>query len=92
MRYFESEYRFQLSRNGLLGGVLFTNIQNLPGEMYTSYSDYHSLSQANVTALGYGMGLRLKLNKCSKTNLAFDTGFGQNFPKPWFAINLGEVF
>lgn len=92
MRYFESEYRFQLSRNGLLGGVLFTNIQNFPGEMFTSYSNYHDLSQANVTELGYGMGLRLKLNKCSKTNLAFDAGFGQSFPRPWFAINLGEVF
>ena len=92
MRYFETEYRFQLSRNGLLGGVLFANVQDFPSELFTSFSDYHSLVQANVMALGYGLGVRLKLNKCSRTNLALDMGFGQDFPKPWFAVNLGEVF
>ena len=92
MRYLEAEYRFQVSKNGLLGGVLFSNLQNFPDELFTSYSEYRGRKTANVTSVGYGLGLRLKLNKYSKTNLAVDMGFGQDFPKPWIAVNLGEVF
>ncbi|MBS1667475.1 MAG: hypothetical protein JST58_08870 [Bacteroidetes bacterium] len=92
MLYFESEYRFQITRNGLLGGVVFSNIQHFPNEMYTSYSNSNAEQSESVTAVGCGAGLRIKFNKCSRTNLAIDMGFGQNLPKPWFAINLGEVF
>jgi hypothetical protein len=92
MFYLESEYRFQITKNGLLGGVLFTNLQHFPNEVYTSYSKFQGQQNANVTAMGFGTGLRVKFNKCSKTNLAIDMGFGQSMPKPWFAINLGEVF
>ena len=92
MLYFESEYRFQITRNGLLGGVLFSNIQHFPNEIYSSYSQSNSLQTESVTAVGCGAGIRVKFNKCSRTNLAVDMGFGQNLPKPWFAINLGEVF
>jgi hypothetical protein len=92
MRYLEGEYRFQVSRNGLVGGVIFTNLQNFPDELYTSYSESHGRDSDDVTALGYGFGLRMKFNKYSKTNVALDIGFGQDFPRPWFAVNLGEVF
>jgi outer membrane protein assembly factor BamA len=92
MRYLEAEYRFQILKNGLLGGVLFSNIQNFPNELFTSYSEYRGRRVTNVTAVGYGTGVRFKFNKYSKTNLCFDMGFGQQFPKPWFAVNLSEVF
>jgi hypothetical protein len=92
MRYLEGEYRFQVTNNGLLGGVVFTNLQNFPDELYTSYSEDHGHKSDNVTAIGYGFGIRLTFNKYTKTNVAFDVGFGQDFPKPWFAVNLGEVF
>lgn len=92
MHYFEAEYRFQLTHNGLLGGVVFSNLQNFPSELYTSYSERHFKIQSSVTALGGGLGLRLKFNKYSRTNVALDAGFGQSFPKPWFSVNLGEVF
>ncbi len=82
MVYLESEYRFKITRNGLLGGVLFVNGQ--------------SFSSAPGTALqtiqpGFGPGLRVKLNKVSKTNISIDYGFGREGSKGLF-INVGEVF
>jgi hypothetical protein len=82
MIYLESEYRFKLTRNGLLGGVVFLNGQ--------------SFSAAPGTGLqaiqpGYGPGLRIKLNKVSKTNIAIDYGFGREGSKGLF-INVGEIF
>lgn len=92
MQYLEGEYRFQVTNNGLLGGVVFTNLQNFPKELFTSYSKYHDREDIAVTALGAGLGVRLKFNKYSKTNVAIDAGFGQDVPRPWFTVNLGEVF
>jgi hypothetical protein len=53
MLYLESEYRFGITRNGLIGGVLFVNGQ--------SFSAYNSSTFKRV-APGYGTGLRLKVN------------------------------
>jgi outer membrane protein assembly factor BamA len=92
MRYLEAEYRFQILNNGLLGGVAFANIQNFPDELFTSYSEFRGRQQTAVTAVGAGFGVRIKFNKYSRTNVAFDVGFGQQFPHPYFAVNLGEVF
>ncbi|MBL4676481.1 MAG: hypothetical protein JKY70_09805, partial [Mucilaginibacter sp.] len=82
MVYGEAEYRFGLTRNGLLGGVVFGNAE--------------SFSAAPGSALqkvqpGYGVGLRLKLNKVSKTNIAVDYGFGSQGSKGIF-VTVGEIF
>ena len=82
MYYFETEYRFRISRNGLLSGVLFGNLQNFSGELSSEYA--HLLP-------GYGTGFRIKLNKHSGANLCIDYGFGQNGSRGVF-VNLGEVF
>ena len=82
MYYFESEYRFKISRNGLLGAVLFGNLQSFSGELSDQYT--HLLP-------GYGAGLRIKLNKHSGANLCLDYAFGQNGSNGFF-VNLGEVF
>lgn len=82
MVYAETEYRFKLTSNGLIGGVLFLN-----GE---------SFSAAPGTPLqsiqpGYGPGLRIKLSKISKTNLDIDYGFGNQGSHGLF-LTVGEVF
>jgi hypothetical protein len=82
MVYLESEYRFRISANGLFGGVFFVNAE--------------SFSAANGTRLqgiqpGIGPGLRIKLNKTSKTNVCIDYGFGREGSKGLF-INVGELF
>jgi hypothetical protein len=82
MHYFETEYRFGISRNGLFGGVAFVNLQHFSSEISSQY---------NKVIPGYGVGLRLKLNKHSGANLAVDYGFGLNGSKGFF-VNLGEIF
>ncbi len=81
--YTEAEYRFGITDNGLLGGVVFANTQ--------SYSRKFTTQQFIAVAPGFGAGLRIKLNKHSNTNLAIDYGFGQEGSKGLF-LNLGEVF
>lgn len=82
MLYFESEYRFGLTSNGLLGGVVFANAQSF-SEMATSRYTY--------IEPGYGLGLRISLNKFSRTNLCIDYGWGTHGSGGFF-VNLGEVF
>ncbi|UKB82598.1 BamA/TamA family outer membrane protein [Chryseobacterium sp. MEBOG06] len=82
MYYYENEYRFGITRNGLLGGVVFANVQSFSADLSDEYKKL---------LFGYGVGLRIKLNKHSSTNLAIDYGFGQNNSHGFFA-NIGEVF
>jgi outer membrane protein assembly factor BamA len=80
--YVESEYRFKISRNGLLGGVAFINAQ--------SVTDFPT-NKFNSVALGAGAGLRIKFNKHSRANVCIDYAFGQGGSQGVF-VNLGEVF
>ena len=82
MLYGETEYRFRLTGNGLLGGVLFANGQTLSGAPGT---------RLQAIQPAYGPGLRIKLNKVSKTNIAVDYGIGREGSKGLF-VNVGEIF
>ena len=82
MVYGEAEYRFSITNNGLLGAVLFANVQSFSKNIST---------QLNVLAPGFGTGIRFKLNKNSNTNLCVDYGFGLHGSRGVF-LNLGEVF
>ena len=79
--YLESEYRFPLTRNGLFGGVLFGNVESI----FQNWSDKHAIVP------GGGLGLRIKINKYSNTNIVIDYGFGVGGSHGLF-FNLGEVF
>jgi len=78
--YFEAEYRKDLTRNGLLGFVLFTNITSVSGSG-TLFENWHPAA---------GTGLRIKFNKGSGTNIGIDFGFSNSFSRIIF--NLGEAF
>lgn len=80
--YLEAEYRFQMTRNGFLGGVVFTNAQSV-----TDWPD----NRFRTVYPAVGTGLRFKLNKHSKTNLCVDYAFGIKGSR-WIFFNLGEVF
>ena len=82
MVYLEAEYRFGITRNGLLGGVIFANVQSFSKETYIKLHDINP---------AWGGGLRIKLNKFSGTNLCIDYGFGLNRSRGFF-VNLNEVF
>ncbi len=78
----EAEYRIQLTRNGLFGMVLFTNL-----ESFTNIDTW----QFGTPAPAGGLGLRVKLNKFSRTNIAIDYGWGRQGSHGFF-VNLGEAF
>ncbi|HRI79185.1 MAG TPA: BamA/TamA family outer membrane protein, partial [Cyclobacteriaceae bacterium] len=74
MVYAEAEYRFPISQcGGILGGVLFVNA--------TTTDNPNPLNQEKLfhkIAPAYGFGLRMKVDKRSRTNLQLDFGFGNN--------------
>jgi len=82
MLYLESEYRFGITPSGLFGGVIFANAQSF-SEPATGRFQY--------IEPGYGAGLRISLNKFSRTNLCVDYGWGIHGSSGFF-VNLGEVF
>ncbi len=82
MIYLETEYRFGLTPNGLLGMVVFANAQ--------SFSRFPQ-QQLHTISPGAGVGLRIKINKFSGSNLCIDYGLGINGSGGFF-VNLGEVF
>jgi outer membrane protein assembly factor BamA len=82
MLYFESEFRFSILRNGLLGGVVFANLESLSQWPTNSFG---------AVQPGVGLGLRIKINKKIKTSSAVDYGFGTGGSRG-FAFNLNEVY
>jgi hypothetical protein len=81
MLFFESEYRFNISRNGFLGGVVFVNT--------TSASELES-RKFEYWKPAIGTGIRLKFNKYTKVNVAFDIGFSKDYTSLY--LKIGEVF
>ncbi len=82
MLYMESEYRFRITRDGFLGGVVFANAQTFTEQVSARFE---------TIAPGYGGGLRFKFNKFSRTSVAIDYGFGIGGSGGVF-VNVGEVF
>ncbi len=82
MVYAETEYRYRITANGLLGGVVFVNAESFSAAQGT---------RLQAIQPGFGPGLRVKLNKISKTNIAIDYGIGREGSKGFF-INIGELF
>ena len=68
MLYGESEYRFPISKNtGILGGDIFVNCT-------TTSDKEQNVYLLNYLRLGYGGGLRIMMDKKSRTRLAVDAG------------------
>ena len=82
MVYAEAEFRYRISSNGLLGGVLFANAESFSGEQGGLIQKLQP---------GAGIGLRIKIKKTSRTNLDIDYGFGSQGSRGLF-IAVGEYF
>lgn len=80
--YLETEYRFGLTRDGLLGGVVFLN--GTAGTIPSSQT-FGGLDVAG------GVGVRIKLDKRARTNLALDRAWGKLDSGGWF-FGLAEAF
>lgn len=79
--YLETEYRKDITKNGLLGFVAFTNFTTVSGPQSSLFWNW------NVAA---GAGARIKFNKKSGTNIAIDYGFSKHYKG--LNVTLGEVF
>lgn len=82
MVYGEAEYRYHITDNGLIGGVFFLNAETFSAEPGT---------RLQTVEPAFGPGLRVKLNKVSKTNISIDYGFGTQGSRGLF-VNVGELF
>lgn len=80
----EAEWRFRLTKSGFLGGVVFLNT-------LTTENKYINQAFAEKFVLGYGTGLRIKMNKETRTNICVDFGFGSEGSKGIY-FGLQEVF
>jgi hypothetical protein len=78
--YLESEYRRDITANGLFGFVVFTDVNTVSGSG-TFLTSWHPAA---------GTGLRIKFNKGSNTNICLDYAFSQGYQA--VIINLGEAF
>ena len=80
--YIESEYRRTLTRDGLFGVVAFLNATS------TAEPETGVLGRVDW---GGGVGLRVKFNKNSNTNLVIDHGWGRVGSKGFF-FGMSETF
>ncbi len=78
MLYAETEYRFDFTKSGLWGGVIFANAQS-----------YHEPDAERFRYIkpAAGLGLRLKFNKYSDSNITFDVAFGKDSFNWYVALN-----
>jgi hypothetical protein len=81
MMCFETEYRFGITANGFIGGVVFGSV--------TTASQYDSQNFMYWHPAG-GAGVRMKFNKYSDTNIALDFAASKGFFNVYLFI--GEAF
>ena len=81
--YGELEYRFPITCNEVLGGVLFIN--------GTTASDKdRDIKVFRYIQPAFGIGLRINMDKTSRTNLVLDYGIGKK--SNGFYLNAGETY
>ncbi len=78
--YLEAEYRRDITENGLLGFVVFSNVNTVSGSG-TFFKSWHPAA---------GTGLRIKFSKASHTNFDIDYAFSKGYQTVVF--NFSETF
>jgi outer membrane protein assembly factor BamA len=82
--YGETEYRSTVTSNGLIGFVLFANATTV-SDVMRGAGLFDSIAPAG------GAGLRVLLNKRSKTNLCTDYGWGRSGSRGFY-LSIQEAF
>lgn len=80
--YIESEYRWSLTKDGLWGMVAFVNGVSTTRQGAGTYSKLDT---------AVGVGIRIKFNKHTDTNLTLDHAWGREDSRGWF-LGMTEVF
>ena len=79
--YLEAEYRRDITNDGLLGFVVFSNVNAVTEPSTDRFSYLHP---------AVGTGLRVKFNKHSGTNITLDIATSKG--RTAFYVGLGEAF
>jgi len=89
--YAEAEWRFRITDNGLLGGVVFANLSTFtrPAINYAGYSDPGESLFQHPEVAG-GIGLRIMQNRQSRTNITLDLTVAAH--TIGFYFGAGEAF
>jgi hypothetical protein len=82
MLYFEAELRFDITANGLFGGVVFGNLETFTGASGAFFGPLQP---------GGGAGIRIMFNKNTRSNTCIDYGFGSHH-SGGVATNLNDIF
>jgi hypothetical protein len=93
--YLEAEWRFRITNNGFLGGVLFANASSFSSPAVDASGAGWTYSYPGQRLLQYlqpaaGFGLRFMMNAESRTNVTLDFAFGNSYFGVW--LNAGEYF
>ena len=93
--YGEVEWRFRITNNGLLGGVVFGNASSFAAPAFQASGPGWTYASEKVGVLQVirpagGFGLRFMMNRDSRTSVALDFAFGESSFGVWF--NAGEYF
>ncbi|MBO9573723.1 MAG: BamA/TamA family outer membrane protein, partial [Chitinophagaceae bacterium] len=81
--YYETEYRYPITRNKLISGVAFINLQTASDDLGKKLFEYWEP--------GVGAGLRILLQKQSRSTICFDYARGK-YNSGGFFFGLNEVF
>ncbi len=89
--YGEAEWRFRITGNGLLGGVVFANASTF-SRPAVDVAGYTAGREALFTAVrpAGGFGLRFMMNREARNNVTLDFAFGQDSMGIYFGA--GEAF
>ncbi|MEI7703426.1 MAG: BamA/TamA family outer membrane protein [Deltaproteobacteria bacterium] len=93
--YGEVEWRFRITNNGLLGGVVFANAETFASPAFQATGPGWSYGSEKVGLMQFirpagGVGLRFMMNRDSRTNVSLDFALGESSFGVWF--NAGEYF
>ena len=88
----EAEWRFPLTKNGLIGGVLFGNATTVSRDEITIGDEtIEKLNLFEAVRPAGGVGLRVLLNRTGRLNLGLDMAWGDNGAKGFYFV-VGETF
>jgi hypothetical protein len=89
--YTEAEWRFRITDNGLLGGVVFANMSTFtrPAVNYLGYTEAGESLFEHPRVAG-GVGLRIMQNRQSRTNITLDLTVAEK--TVGFYFGAGEAF
>ena len=93
--YAEAEWRFRITNDGLLGGVLFASVESFSAPAFQASGPGWSYASPGTALLQYlrpagGFGLRLLMNRDSRTSITLDFAWGESSFGVW--LNAGEYF